>query len=311
MVVTQGQILAILDDSVNLAQLALAQSQVAAAQASIAEFDVQIRQAQLDLERTQGLAQRNLAVQADLDRDELSVEAMIARLNRSKRDIDVAERTVTIQKRLLADMEIRAPFGGVVIAKAAQPGEMISPIAAGGGFTNTGICTIVDMDSLEVEVDVNESYINRVYPKQPVNVTLNAYPAVKMPAEVIAIIPAADRNKATVRVRIGFMGRDERVMPEMGAKVAFLDEDALDEPDSDAPPAVLIPRSSVGDDGGDRFVWVVEDDRVNRRSVVVGAKEGQRLRVVSGLRTGERVVAGLDEELLASLEDGALVSVVN
>lgn len=311
MVVTQGQVLAILDDSINLAQLALAQSQVAAAQASIAELDVQIRQAQLDLERTQGLAKRNLAVQADLDRDELSVEAMIARLNRSKRDIDVAERTVTIQKRLLADMEIRAPFGGVVIAKAAQPGEMISPIAAGGGFTNTGICTIVDMDSLEVEVDVNESYINRVYPKQPVNVTLNAYPGVKMPAEVIAIIPTADRNKATVRVRIGFMGRDERVMPEMGAKVAFLDEDALDEPDSDAPPAVLIPRSSVGDDGGDRFVWVVKDDRVNRRSVVVGDKEGQRLRVVSGLRTGERVVAGLDEELLASLEDGALVNVVN
>jgi multidrug resistance efflux pump len=138
----------------------------------------------------------------------------------------VAERNAAVQRQLLADMEIRAPFTGIVVAKAAQPGEMISPISAGGGFTRTGICTIVDMDSLEVEVDVNEAYINRVQPKQPVAVALNAYPDDRIPAEVIAIIPTADRNKATVKVRIGLLEKNPRVLPDMGVKVAFLEQTA-------------------------------------------------------------------------------------
>ena len=194
MVVEEGQLLAVLDDSINRAQLALAQSQVDAANAAIAELEVQIRQARLDLDRTRDLTARNLASQADLDSNELNVEALLARLNKFRRDVDVAVRTSAIQEQILDDMQIRAPFAGVVIAKAAQPGEMISPIAAGGGFTNTGICTIVDMESLEVEVDVNESYINRVHADQPVSVTLNAYPNNPYAAAVIAIIPAANRN---------------------------------------------------------------------------------------------------------------------
>jgi len=311
MVVEQGQILAILDDSINLAQLALAESQVVAANAAIVELEVQIRQAQLDLDRTRNLAARNLASQADLDRDQLSVEALIARLNKFKRDIDVAERTTAIQKQFVEDMLIRAPFAGVVIAKSAQPGEMISPIAAGGGFTVTGICTIVDMESLEVEVDVNEQYINRVYPKQLVSVTLNAYPDEQMPAEVIAIIPAADRNKATVRVRIGFIERDARVMPEMGVKVSFLEPGIANEPVIAVMIGVLVPESSTDDEAGNLFVWVVQDQQVSRRLVVVSDKIGQRVLVVSGLSTGERVVSGLNQELLASLEDGLAVSVLN
>jgi len=223
--VQEGQLLARLDDSIPRAELALAESQLNAATAGLDETKVQIRQAQLDLDRIEGLAARNLASKADLDRARLTLEGLRARLERARQDAVVAERNVSVQRQLLSDMEIRAPFTGVVVAKAAQPGEMISPISAGGGFTRTGICTIVDMDSLEVEVDVNEAYINRVQAKQPVAVALNAYPDVPIPAEVIAIIPTADRNKATVRVRIALLEKNPRVLPDMGVKVAFLNEE--------------------------------------------------------------------------------------
>ena len=245
LLVEKGQLLARLDDSIPQAQLELAESRLVAARFGLNEIRIQIKQAQLDLRRTQGLADRNLASQADLDRDGLSVEGLIARLDRARQDIYVAERSVAVQRTTLADMQIRAPFRGVVVAKAAQPGEMISPISAGGGFTRTGICTIVDMDSLEVEVDVNESYINRVYAKQPVQVTLNAYPDDHFPAEVIAIIPTADRNKATVRVRVALLERDDRILPDMGIRVAFLEEQVDVDSTAAAPVGVLVPKSAV------------------------------------------------------------------
>src|SRR5512147_3134126 len=222
--VEAGQVLARLDASIPRAELALADSQLASARAGLEELNVQIRQAELDLHRTEGLAERKLASVADLDRAQLTLQGLQARLERQRSDVVVAQRNASVQKQLLDDMEIRAPFTGIVVDKAAQPGEMISPISAGGGFTRTGICTIVDMDSLEVEVDVNEAYINRVQPKQPVSVALNAYPDDRIPAEVIAIIPTADRNKATVRVRIGLLEKNPKVLPDMGVKVAFLDE---------------------------------------------------------------------------------------
>jgi RND family efflux transporter MFP subunit len=220
--VVENELLARLDDAIPRAQLDLVQSQLASARASLKELEVQLRQAKLDLERTRGLAARQLASQSDLDRDTLAVESLDARLARAEREVNVAERSVALQRRALEEMEVRAPFAGVVVAKAAQPGEIVSPMSAGGGFTRTGICTIVDMDSLEVEVDVNEAYINRVVPGQPVRVALNAYPDQPFKAEVIAIIPTADRNKATVRVRIAFLERDEKVLPDMGVKVAFM-----------------------------------------------------------------------------------------
>jgi RND family efflux transporter MFP subunit len=222
--VEAGQVLARLDASIPRAELALAESQLASARAGLEELNVQIRQAELDLHRTEGLAVRKLASAADLDRAQLTLQGLQARLERQRSDVVVAQRGASVQQQLLDDMEIRAPFTGIVVDKAAQPGEMISPISAGGGFTRTGICTIVDMDSLEVEVDVNEAYINRVQPKQPVSVALNAYPDDRIPAEVIAIIPTADRNKATVRVRIGLLEKNPKVLPDMGVKVAFLEE---------------------------------------------------------------------------------------
>ena len=308
MAVESGQLLAQLDDSIPRAQLELAQSQYRASRAALEEFRILLKQEQLDLERTQGLAQRSLASQADLDRDGLTVDGLIARLARARQELNVAERRMAVQQQIVSDMQIRAPFAGVVVAKAAQPGEMISPVSAGGGFTRTGICTIVDMSSLEVEVDVNEAYINRVYAKQPVTVTLNAYPDLRMPAEVIAIIPTADRNKATVRVRVGFLERDDRVLPDMGVKVAFLDDTAQTEPVA-APAGVLVPSKAIADAGAQPFVWVVNEDRVSRRTVVVGDAQGSRVRVISGLADGERIVASVSDEGAAGLTDGVRVNV--
>jgi RND family efflux transporter MFP subunit len=273
------------------------------------ELQVALKQAQLDLQRTRGLASRNLASQADLDRDGLDVEALQARLNRVEKEIAVAQQNLAVQQQLLDDMQIRAPFTGVVIAKAAQPGEMISPVSAGGGFTRTGICTIVDMASLEVEVDVNESYINRVYPGQPVEVTLNAYPDVQFPAEVIAIIPAADRNKATVRVRVALLEKDQRVLPDMGVRVAFLEQQAA-EP-APAAAGVLIPGDSVARDAQGEYVFVINGERAERRNITTSGRQGSRVEVASGLAVGERIVASLSAELLANLETVQRVTVVN
>ena len=305
MTVREGQTLAVLDDAIPRAQLALAEAQLGASTASLEEIRVNIRQAELDLERIDDLAERKFASLADRDRTVLALEGLRARLARAERDVEVAERSLVVQRRLLQNFEIRAPFGGVVIAKAAQPGEMISPVSAGGGFTRTGICTIVDMDSLEVEVDVNEAYINRVYPGQPVTVRLNAYDE-DIPAEVIATIPAADRNKATVRVRIGFARRNARVLPDMGVKVAFLDAKAS-AANVNAPTrkGVLVPGAAVFGSGDGKHVWVVADGAAQRRDVEVAGRQGANARIVDGLVAGERVVAEASEATLAALRDGA------
>jgi RND family efflux transporter MFP subunit len=276
----------------------------------MAELEAELRQARLDLERTQGLAQRDMASQADLDRDRLAIDVLEARLDRTRQDITVAERTVAVQQQMVEDMKIHAPFSGVVIAKAAQPGEIISPVSAGGGFTRTGICTLVDMGSLEVEVDVNESYINRVQPGQAVTVTLNAYPDDSMPAEVIAIIPAADRTKATVRVRVELVAPNDQVLPDMGVKVAFLEARKAPEPVA-TPAGVLVPQDAIGRDAAGEFVWVVRDGAARKRPVTVAGRQGNRALVTQGLGDGERVVTGLADELLASLAEGTRLDVLN
>ena len=194
---------------------------------------------------------------------------------------------------------IRAPFAGVVVAKSAQPGEMISPISAGGGFTRTGIGTIVDMDSLEIQVDVNESFINRVTAGQPVEAMLNAYPDWKIPGSVIAIIPTADRSKATVKVRIALGSKDSRIVPDMGVRVAFLGA-AGTKRQPRREPGVLVPAEAVRGDGASAVVFVVAGEKVERRSVTLGRTVGPNRQVLSGVRDGERVVLAPPE----SLKDG-------
>jgi RND family efflux transporter MFP subunit len=201
----------------------------------------------------------------------------------------VAERQVDLQRANLNDMVVRAPFSGVAITKDAQPGEMISPVSAGGGFTRTGICTIVDMSSLEIEVDVNESYINRVSAGQKVEAVLDAYPDWKIPAHVITTIPSADRQKATVKVRIGFDQLDPRILPDMGVKVSFLRDESSSQARAVTPRA-LVPKAAIRSVDGRSVVFVVQQDRVERRAVSVGEQNGDQVEVLSGVSAGERVV---------------------
>jgi RND family efflux transporter MFP subunit len=287
--VREGAVLARLDDTEARAQLALARAQLVAARSQLAEVRAQLVQAERDHARQQELYDRQLVSPQSLDAALAHRDTLRARLAATEEQVKVAQESVSVAEVQLENTVIRAPFGGVVVTKSAQPGEMISPISAGGGFTRTGIGTIVDMDSLEIQVDVNESYINRVTPGQPVGATLNAYPEWKIPGEVIAIIPTADRSKATVKVRIAIKQKDARIVPDMGVRVGFLDP----KPAGAAPPAasgVLVPAEAVRSDEGGPAIFVYADGRVERRSVTLGPDGAGLRRVLSGLRDGERVV---------------------
>ena len=299
--VEEGAVLARLDDVEAKAQLALARAELAAAGSALGEIQAQLVQAERDFERQQELYTRELVAAQTLDAARAQRDMLRARLLNAQERITVARQSVSVAEVNLDSTVIRAPFSGVVIAKAAQPGEMISPISAGGGFTRTGIGTIVDMDSLEIQVDVNEAFIGRVAPGQPVEATLNAYPDWKIPGAVIAIIPTADRGKATVKVRIEIKSRDRRIVPDMGVRVAFLSADR----GRAAPPpaAVLVPAEAVRTEGGQSVVFVYAGDRVQRRAVTLGPDVSGQRQVSSGLRDGERVVLAPP----ASLEDGAAV----
>jgi RND family efflux transporter MFP subunit len=300
--VQEGAVLARLDDTEAKAQLALARAQLTAARSQQAEIRAQLEQAERDHARQAELYRRELVAAQSLDAAVAQRDMLRARLASTAEQIRVADESVRVAEVQLDNTVIRAPFSGVVIAKSAQPGEMISPISAGGGFTRTGIGTIVDMDSLEIQVDVNESYINRVTPEQPVEATLNAYPDWKIPGAVIAIIPTADRSKATVKVRIAIKQKDKRIVPDMGVRVAFLSPPSSGGTAPAEPaPTVLIPVEAVRAEGGDRgVVFVLAGDRVERRMVTLGAASGRQRPVLSGLREGERVVLSPPE----SLKDG-------
>lgn len=224
MTVVAGQILARLDDRAEQSQLELAMAQLEAARASAAELDARVAQARTDASRWRRLTARGLAGRVRLEDALAELATLEARKHSASKGVSVAMRQLDVHRIHLEDQQIRAPFDGTVIEKAAQPGEMISPVSAGGGFTRTGICTIVDMNSLEVEVDINEAYINRVAAEQAVSIRLNAYPDSAYPGAVLAVIPTADRNKATIRVRLRLLETDHRVLPNMGVQVAFLDE---------------------------------------------------------------------------------------
>ena len=268
MQVEEGQILAQLDDSTMVADLNYSQSQ--------------LNEAKRVFNRTRELAKEELASQASLDSARAAVEGLEA-LN-------------AVRKQVVQDMKILAPFSGVVVYKAAQPGEMISPVSAGGGFTNTGICTIVDMDSLEVEVDVNEAFINRVKSGQPVITNLNAYPKWDIPSEVIAIIPTADRNKATVKVRIALLEKDERVLPDMGSRVSFLKK-VETQGREEVKEGVMIPLAALAILEDQSTVQVIDGSQIKLTRVKVAEESANYARIIEGLSSGMTVVAKFDKEL--------------
>lgn len=284
--VAEGEVLARIDDTNARAQSQLAQSQLDAARAQLAEVRVQLEEAERQLLRTRELAEKKLLSQQALDTAQANRDAAVARLASTQSSVVVAERSLAVQQRLLEDTVVRAPFAGVITVKNAQPGEMISPLSAGGAGTRTGIGTLVDMESLEVEVDVNENFINRVQPGQPVSAKLNAYPEWAIPAEVVAVIPAADRSKATVKVRVGFKEKDPRILPDMGVRVSFLTETKT--ASADAPRGVLIAKDALHAGA----VFILRDDTLERRAVKVEGTVGDELRVVAGLSGGEVLAIG-------------------
>ena len=300
--VTEGQVVGRLDDSNARRDLDLAQAQLDSAKRATAETEARLKLANITLQRMKTLATEGVESQSTLDAAQADAEALAAHLQQQRQDVDVAQQNVAVKRQNLEDTIIRAPFSGVVTTKDAQPGEMISPVSAGGGFTRTGICTVVDMRSLEIQVDVSESYIARVSPGQRVEATLDAYPDWRIPAHVILAVPTADRQKATVQVRIGFDHLDPRILPDMGVKVAFLDTEAP----RTAPgkPRLLVPKAAVRHEGNTDCVYVVSQDRVERRAVRVAGTEGEEL-VVTGVTTGERVVI----EGPPTLADGSRVTV--
>ncbi|MEA3106356.1 MAG: hypothetical protein QOI88_961 [Gammaproteobacteria bacterium] len=298
-----NQIIARLDDTNIRASLAQAAAQLNFARAGLEETQVNLANAQRDYDRQKALLTGHFVSQSAVDNAETTLDALRAQLATQRRNVEVAERGVNVADRNLDDTVVRAPFSGVVTVKAAQPGEMVSPISAGGGFTRTGIGTIVDMDSLEVQVDVNENFINRVQPRQTATAKLNAYPDWQIPAHVIAVIPTADRSKGTVLVRIGLDQKDARILPEMGVRVSFLAEATND----GGRPAtgVSLPGDAVQVSGSTGVVFVVRDSTLERRAVRLGVGNSDHVMVTSGLAPGERVAVGDFKEM----KDGAKIHI--
>jgi RND family efflux transporter MFP subunit len=307
--VKEGDVVARLDDVAARAAFALSEAQVEAAQRAVGENEVRLEEAKLTLGRMTALLKDGIVGQAEVDAAKAQVDSIASRIAASRQQVRVAERQLDFERTQLDNTIVRAPFSGMVISKDAQPGEMVSPVSAGGGFTRTGICTIVDMRSLEIEVDVNESYINRVKPKQDVTATLDAYPDWQIPASVITPVPTADRQKATVLVRIAFKELDPRILPDMGIKVTFLREDdgRTGKPANGAElppvrPMALVPKTAIKDDGGQSIVFVIVGDSVERRAVKTGGTDGDKLEVLAGLKAGERVVLSPPPALTAGMK---------
>jgi RND family efflux transporter MFP subunit len=307
--VERGQVIARLDDTTQRAAVAQARAQRAQAEANLTAARVAFDNAGPTFKRNeQQLAKEVISAQT-FDTAKAAYDAARTSLDIAARAVEVADAAVAVTERNLEDTVVRAPFAGVVTVKAAQEGEMVSPNSAGGGYTRTGVGTIVDMDSLEIEVDVSENFINRVRPSQRVTAKLNAYPDWEIPARVIAIIPTADRAKATVKVRIGLDAGDTRVLPEMGVRVAFLDGDPASAPAQTSVPrrALVVPADAVQASGDTGFVFVVNDGAVEKRSVKLGSRVASGQVVLSGLSSGARLAVGD----VSKLTDGAKVRIAN
>ncbi|MGO9324293.1 MAG: efflux RND transporter periplasmic adaptor subunit [Terracidiphilus sp.] len=303
MYVHTGFVLATLDDSDAQRTLASAKADRNATQASILDLQVQLKNAQIELHRAQDLRAAGIQTQEALDNATMAVNSLKAKIDYTQAQVLSADARIKEAQQAVDNCIITAPFDGIIVSKDAQVGEMVSPISAGGGFTRTGIATIVDMASNEIEVDVNENYIARVKSGQEVTAVLDAYPDWKIPCRVRTIIPTADRQKATVEVRIAFDKLDPRILPDMGVKVTFLGEET--KVGKEAPASVMVPQNAVRDDGGQKIVFLVTGDHVERHAVKVGTTNGAQTQILAGLVAGDTVVVGGP----SNLKDGETVAI--
>ena len=300
--VEAGDVMARLDPVDADAQRNLSASQLEAAQSQIVGTQAQLKEAEANAARLGALVAQKLVSRAQFEQAVAQRDALRAQVATAQRNAQVARNSLAIASNGVDNTIVRAPFAGIIIAKSAQPGEIVSPLSAGGGFTRTGIGTIVDMDSLEVEVEVGEAFIGRVKPGMRTETVLNAYQDWKIPGKVIAIIPAADRGKATVKVRVGLDAKDPRIVPDMGARVGFLD-DARPAAQPNAKPGVLAPADAIVQRAGKDVAFVVQGDKAVQRTLQLGRTLGDDREVLSGLEGGEAVVLAPDD----TLTDGARV----
>jgi RND family efflux transporter MFP subunit len=304
-VVKENQLLATLDDSDVQKALSAAKADKDASEAGIADLQVQLKNANIELHRADQLQKAGVQTQEQLDIASMNADSLKAKIDLAKSQVAASQSRIVEAQQAVDNCTIRAPFAGIVVSKDAQVGEMVSPISAGGGFTRTGIATVVDMKSNEIEVDVNESYIARVHDGQKVTAILDAYPDWEIPSHVRTIIPTADRQKATVKVRISFDALDPRILPDMGIKVTFLGE-AAKAPDAKAvQAAALVPQSAIHDDAGKKIVFLVKDDKLERRAVTLGENRGSDTEIMGGLAIGDTVVVSGPTDL----RDGQSVAV--
>lgn len=219
--VGKGQLLATIDGDAARAALSSSVARSTAMSAGAASVAAELADAKRILVRSEALRQSGFVTSADFTRNMAHVTSLEAQQRQATANATAFRADARAAQVELAKYQIRAPFAGVVIDQNAQPGEIISPISAGSSFTRSGICTLVDMDSLEIEVDVNEAFISKVRPGDSATATLDAYPGAKLPARIVAIVPAASREKATVKVRVALVKPDPRLLPDMGVKVFF------------------------------------------------------------------------------------------
>ena len=303
--VHEGQLLATLDDSDAKKALDAAKADHDSAQAAIADYEVQLKNARIVLHRAEQLQKAGVQTQEQLDNARTAADSLQAKIDLAKAQTSAAEARIREAQQAVDNCTIRAPFEGIVVSKDAQVGEMVSPISAGGGFTRTGIATVVDMNSNEIEVDVNESYIARVKPGQHVNAVLDAYPDWNIDSRVRTIIPSADRQKATVKVRVSFVKLDPRILPDMGIKVTFLGDETSKNTGAAAQAVLLIPQTAVHDDSGKKIVFLVKNNKAERRAVTVGGTRGNDSEVLGGVTAGDTlIVKGPDD-----LHDGQAVEI--
>jgi RND family efflux transporter MFP subunit len=304
--VHQGQLLATLDDSDTKRALDSAKADRDASQAAITDFQVQLRLAEIELQRAEALRKAGVQSQEQLDTSSAAADSLRAKIALAKQQVQSSEMRIREAQQAVDNCVINAPYDGIVVSKDAQVGEMVSPISAGGGFTRTGIATIVDMNSNEIEVDVNESYIARVKDRQKVTAILDAYPNWEIPSHVRTVIPTADRQKATVKVRISFDKLDPRILPDMGIKVTFLSDEPVKKADANAPVvAALLPNEAVHDESGKKIVFLVKNDKLERRAVSVGNPHGAQTEILSGIVAGDAVVV----KGPANMQDGQAVQI--
>jgi RND family efflux transporter MFP subunit len=302
-----GQLLATLDDSDVRRALESAKADRDTARAGIQDYEVQLRNAQIELRRAQELQRAGVQTQQALDNAMTTVDSLKAKIALSKQQVVGSEARIREQEQAVANCTIIAPFAGIAVSKDAQVGEMVSPISAGGGFTRTGIATIVDLHSNEIEVDVSEAYIANVKSNQAVKAVLDAYPDWEIAGKVRTVIPTADRQKATVKVRISFAfdpATEPRILPDMGVKVTFLEPVKAGKKEDSAVVA-LLPQGAIRQESGSKYVLVLKNDLLEKRAVKTGETRGADVEILAGLQPDAIVVVKGPE----NLRDGQAVQV--